>query len=124
MTKDKIDRLNVKVSKEQRTEEYKRSGHPDFMTAKELKDSNFSGLRSNSITNNAEIWMLGELRAVVTPYDLDKDPQAINKAFENLFMLDNILPDTEQARLYGRYRDEEANSKSLILLPDNIRKDN
>ena len=36
-------------------EDFNRPSHPDFMTAKELKDMKFSGTRHNSLVDSIEI---------------------------------------------------------------------
>jgi len=40
----------------------KRPDHPDFMDHSELKKAGFSGLRSNALSSELEIWVDGEIR--------------------------------------------------------------
>lgn len=94
-----------------KTEEFKRPDHPDFMTAKELADINFSGQRMNSISNNAEIWLEGRLRYSISADDLQRNPRAIEMAMSELFQLDRIMPDHEEARKLGAIQDEVDNIK-------------
>lgn len=42
-------------------EDFKRPNHPDFMDTSELKKEKFSGIRSNSITEDTECWIEGEV---------------------------------------------------------------
>lgn len=70
-----------------RTESYKRPDHPDFMTSDELKKRGFSGLRSNSISNNIEIWIDGEVRKTLTYGELAVNPMAMSQAYEEIFGL-------------------------------------
>ena len=119
MTKeDKTDRLNKKVSRSRQTEEFKRPDHPDFMDFTELQKIKFSGYRNNSLTMNCEIWMQGTCLKTITPEDLLANGNIIQESLSEIFALDNILPDTEQARTYGLYRDREANRESSgIIIP-------
>lgn len=118
MKKDSVDRLNIKSGIQ--TEEFKRPDHPDFQTGSELAAKKFSGYRMNSLTDAAEIWLEGVVKAIITKDDLDKDGQAVNKAMSEVFMLDRILPDTPEARLLGRFNDDEANRKSDIVIVQSI----
>lgn len=72
------------------TENFKRPDHTDFMTASELKAASFSGLRHNSITDDMEIWVLGEIKKIVTKWDQKSDPQALNKAYAEVFALGHV----------------------------------
>ena len=45
-------------------EDFKRPNHPDFMTSGELKKMKFNGIRSNSITEDLECWIEGEVVVV------------------------------------------------------------
>jgi hypothetical protein len=56
---------NVFVNRNAKTEKFKRPDHPDFMDASELKKIKFSGLRSNQIGLQTEIWVLGDIRATI-----------------------------------------------------------
>jgi hypothetical protein len=66
---------------------FKRPDHPDFHTSAELKKNQFSGTRANSITQEWEIWILGELRAKGPLRDQD----AFMRAYADVFALDNVL---------------------------------
>jgi len=79
-------------------EDFKRPNHPDFALSSELKEQKWSGLRHNSLTDTAELWILGEVRGTVSKAQIQLDPLAINKMYEEVFMLDNILPDIVELR--------------------------
>jgi len=49
-----------------------RPNHPDFCTTSELKKQGFTGMRHNSLTNDIEIWTLGDLRAKAPASDRKK----------------------------------------------------
>lgn len=78
--------------------DFKRPNHRDFMTASELKKENFSGIRHNSLNEDAEIWIDGELRESITLQATLLDPDAINKAMERVFLLEDVMPNHAQAR--------------------------
>ena len=42
-------------------EDFKRPNHPDFMTASELKKAGWNGIRTNSVTEDIECWVEGEV---------------------------------------------------------------
>ena len=42
-------------------EDFKRPNHPDFMTSGELRAKKFNGIRSNSLTEDIECWIEGEV---------------------------------------------------------------
>lgn len=81
-------------------EDFKRPNHPDFQTTTELSKDKFSGIRHNSLTDEAEIWVLGNLEARVSHADIAFNPLAINQAIEKVFALKEIMPDTLDAKLY------------------------
>ena len=112
----KMDKLNTKHGIQ--TEEIKRPDHPDFMDFTELKKIKFSGYRNNSLTSDCEIWLLGECVKKISPDMLRENGNIIQESLSEVFALNNILPDTEQARTYGLYRDREANRESSgIIIP-------
>lgn len=80
-------------------EDFKRPNHADFMTNSELAKAKFSGLRHNCLNDDAEIWLDGELKATVSQVAISIDPDALNKAFEEVFALADVMPDHKQARL-------------------------
>jgi len=88
-----------------------RPDHPDFKTSSELKKANWSGQRMNTITNCAEIWLMGNLEASISPSDLQANPRAIEQAMSRIFQLDRIMPDHEEARKLGALQDEVDNMK-------------
>ena len=79
-------------------EDFNRPNHADFMTHSELVARKFSGLRHNCLNNDAEIWIEGEIQASVTELAISLDPDALNKAFEKVFALGDVMPDHAQAR--------------------------
>jgi len=87
-------------------EDFKRPNHPDFMDSSELKRAAFSGIRHNSLSNEAEIWVLGNIEARVSAMQVQLNPMAINEAYEKVFALKEVMPDTMDARLYVANRDK------------------
>lgn len=73
-------------------EDFKRPDHPDFYTASELKEKQWSGIRHNSITNDAEIWLLGECKAAITPEQMNLNMHAIDDAYADIFGLHEVRP--------------------------------
>ena len=67
-----------------------RPDHADFMTSAELKEIEFSGLRNNSLNNDLECWVLGELVFFVTPEETRRSPGAFHRKYEKHFMLHNV----------------------------------
>ena len=65
---------------------FKRPDHPDFATESELKKQCWSGVRNNSITQEWEIWIDGERRALGAL----KDKAAFEKAYADVFGLDHV----------------------------------
>ena len=63
-------------------EDFRRPNHPDFLTSSELKRIEFSGIRHNSITNNIEIWTLGDLRAEC------RTEEEFHKAYATIFKIE------------------------------------
>ena len=88
-------------------EDFKRPNHPDFMFASELEKIKWSGLRHNSLSNDAEIWVLGEVVERVSKLQVQLNPLAINQAYEKVFGLKEVMPDTMDARLYIAQRDKD-----------------
>jgi hypothetical protein len=92
-------------------EDFKRPNHPDFKLTDELAKDKFSGFRHNALTDEAEIWIEGEIRARITRADVLRDPMAINKAYEQVFGLPEVFPDTPEIRAYVSWR----NSQPIII---------
>jgi hypothetical protein len=91
----------------QEVEDFKRPDHPDFMDASELKKIEWSGYRLNTLTQYAEIWLLGERMADISPAQLRLNPNAVQEAMAEIFGIDSpVLPDTPEARAYGKARDK------------------
>lgn len=72
------------------SEAYKRSDHNDFATSKELRDRNFSGFRANSITEEIEIWLFGQIERRVSKEELKRNPTAVEEAMAAVFHLDDL----------------------------------
>ena len=70
---------------------FKRPDHPDFNTESELKKMEFSGVRINSLTNEWEIWIVGERKA----YGNKKDRAAFEKAYADVFGLEHVVTSTK-----------------------------
>ena len=65
-------------------EEFKRPSHYDFMMTSELKAAGFSGIRHNSISNDVEIWILGEIRQKISKADIELNPYLVEETWERL----------------------------------------
>ena len=76
-----------------KTEEFIRPNHHDFMDTSELRKIAFSGLRHNSISDDMEIWVHGEVRRSVTRSERVLNPQAVDAAFVEVFMQDGCQQD-------------------------------
>ena len=72
------------------TEEFKRSSHSDFATSKELRDSNFSGIRDNSITSNREVWIEGNLAATMSLELIRLRPTLWEELWRDTFALKDV----------------------------------
>lgn len=81
-------------------EDFKRPSHTDFMDSSEIRKAEFTGLRHNSLTDTAEIWVLGNIVETITREQILLNPSAINDAYARAFGLDEVMPDTEAARMY------------------------
>jgi hypothetical protein len=68
------------------------------MDSSELRKAKFTGLRHNSITSDAEIWILGNLEERISKQQVLLDPDALNKAYERLFGLVDVMPDRPDLR--------------------------
>lgn len=64
------------------TEDFKRPNHPDFMDASELRKEGFSGVRINSLSQDWEIWIDGERKALGSQADID----AFLTAYKEIFL--------------------------------------
>lgn len=67
-----------------------RSNHNDFATSKELVDRNFSGIRENSLTNNREIWLEGNLVATMNIGIINKYPGEWEILYKEVFAMKKI----------------------------------
>ncbi len=70
-------------------EDYQRSNHDDFATSKELQDRKFTGYRMNSVTDTAEIWVLGVLKKEISSFMLQLNPRAVNQAMQEVFQFED-----------------------------------
>jgi hypothetical protein len=69
----------------------KRPDHPDFMDHSELKKAGFSGLRSNTLSSELEIWVDGEIRRRITSVALAEHGDGlIAIAMEDIFGLHDV----------------------------------
>lgn len=69
----------------------KRPDHPDFMDHSELKKEGFSGLRSNALSSELEIWVDGEIRRRITSEALAAHGDGlIAIAMEDIFGLHDV----------------------------------
>ncbi len=71
-------------------EEFKRPDHPDFLSSLELKQQKWSGIRSNSITQELEIWALGELRGSMPELVAQNFPERWEALYAEVFALHHV----------------------------------
>ena len=71
-------------------EDFKRPVHPDFATSSELKKMEFTGIRENSITQEIEIWTVGDLRFHMSLERYRLFPEEFNSAYANVFKLHDV----------------------------------
>ncbi len=90
----------------QEMEDFKRPNHPDFMSTSELAQAMFTGIRHNSLTDDAEIWLLGNIEARVTKAQTQINPRAISQAYEEVFGLLEVVPDSFDMRLHIAQRNK------------------
>jgi hypothetical protein len=74
----------------QEMEDFQRPLHADFATSAELKQREFSGIRINSITQEQELWTLGDLRLSMPLATMKQNPEAWDKAYEAIFKLHSV----------------------------------
>ena len=99
MNTDKINAPSIILNKDGsfgKTEEYKRSPHPDFSTSKELVDMDFSGVRNNSILNIREIWILGNRVAHMPEEEIAAYPDRWEDLYRDVFALKNVEQVTQK----------------------------
>ena len=63
---------------------------PNHMTTAELKEARWSGYRVNKIMNHLEIWILGDLRVIITDAMYSANPNIIAEKTEELFKLKEV----------------------------------
>jgi len=78
--------------RQQRTEEFRRPDHNDFMTTSELAKCRFSGVRDNVLASQYEIWVAGKAEVTVTYLAVAADPLALTKAYSELFGITKASP--------------------------------
>lgn len=64
-----LNNINKQISGES-----KRPDHLHFMRSDELAREKFSGVRQNNITEEVEVWVVGEIALRVTKADLLRNP--------------------------------------------------
>lgn len=93
----------------------KRPDHPDFMDASELKKREFCGLRHNKLSNQMEIWKLGEVAKVIPQALMDRavDRNAvIAMALEDVFGIWDVAIEGMEIK---EEADESKKSKNVII---------
>ena len=68
----------------------KRPDHNDFRDSSELKKLEFSGIRKNSITDEIEIWILGEIKEKIHRSQVLVNPKAVEEALARVLALDDV----------------------------------
>ena len=70
--------------------DFKRPNHPDFMDSSELKKLQFSGVRANKLTQQMEIWLLGEVRASMAMKTVKLFPEKWERLYAEIFALEEV----------------------------------
>lgn len=65
--------------------DFKRPNHPDFMDSSELKKMKFNGIRSNSVTEDLECWIEGEVVVVSSKLARSINPQDFEQKYADYF---------------------------------------
>lgn len=99
MAKQIVDKSSV-IIPAGTMEDFRRPNHPDFMTTSELKKEQWSGIRHNALSQNCEIWLLGEIRASVSPELVELNHHAIDEAYAEVFCLHEVRPDIPELKNY------------------------
>lgn len=73
-----------------KTEDFKRSDHPDFLYSSELKTKKWSGIRHNSIMDIQEIWVLGEIKGSMAMEMVAKNPEKWENLWRDVFGLNDV----------------------------------
>lgn len=92
-------------------EDFKRPDHPDFHTSSELAKNQWSGIRHNSVTNDAEIWLLGEMMVAISPEQVNLNMHAIDEAYAEIFGLHEVRPYDPALIAYRHQRDKAKEEK-------------
>jgi len=93
----------------------KRPDHPDFMDASELKKREFCGLRHNKLSNQMEIWKLGEVVKIIPQALMDRavDKNAvIAMALEDVFGIYDVAIEGMEIK---EETDESKKAKNVII---------
>ncbi len=109
MPKQIVDKSSI-IIPQGTMEDFKRPDHPDFMTSSELKKADWSGIRHNSITQNCEIWLLGEMKASVSPEMVELNHHAIDEAYAEVFSLEEVRPDIPELKNYKQRLNKKESS--------------
>lgn len=56
-------------------------------TRAECRKEKFSGIRSDDLLENFEIWIMGQMKEEITAQQLALNPNAVSQAYENAFQL-------------------------------------
>ena len=76
-------------------EDFKRPEHTDFMTTSELKKAEWSGVRNNSISEEVECWILGEIVFKSTVAEMLLNPNDFDNKYKNHFGFYNVKREGE-----------------------------
>lgn len=71
-------------------EDFKRPDHNDFSTASELAKKRFNGIRHNSISNDIEMWVMGEVVFSCSETERALAPGIWEKKFKDYFGLHEV----------------------------------
>lgn len=64
--------------------------NPNHMTSAELKDSQWSGVRYNAITQHVEIWKMGDMRYSLSKTEIQKNPKRMEAIYAEIFQLKEV----------------------------------
>ena len=77
--------MNKNFIEEKRLEDFKRPNHPDFMDSSELKKEKWSGIRNNSLTEDLECWIEGEVVVVSSKLARSINPNDFEQKYAEYF---------------------------------------
>lgn len=89
--------------------DFKRPDHPDFMDSSELRKLEFSGVRANKLTQQMELWVLGEVVKTLSMIEANLHPEKWEALYAEVFCLGEVKQTSNELK--------PVEKKSGIILP-------